>query len=251
MTSTFRLALFALPLLWPVPPAAAQGTPDVRQVEVRFACLRFAGDLRSVLTKPKPDQDPEELRLYQGGFGQPVTLMVENGSVSLYVRGESPDPKKPVFTPVATAAVPAQGREFTILLLPKGLRGEDAGPGYQPVVLPADKAFPFGDAMLLNLTKWNVRFDIGKKASVVSPNSQALVRFKGEVDEFNTAPVAVNVQTAPNQSLTLHTTRWIWHERTRHLAIVWLNHANQRPEITTLKEIKGVEVPKPKDGGGT
>lgn len=249
MITRFRFVLFAALLFVPVLRAPAQSAPEVRQVEVRFACLRYAGDLRSVLTKPKPDQEPEELRLYQGGFGQPVTMMVENGSVSLYVKGESPDPKKPVFTPVATAPIPAQGREFTILLLPKGLRGEAAGPGYQPVVLPATNTFPFGDAMLLNLTKWNVRFDIGKKASVVSPTSQALVSFKGEVDEFNTAPVTVTVQTAPNQAVTLHTTRWIWHERTRHLAIVWLNQASQRPEITTLKEVKGVEVPKPKEGG--
>jgi hypothetical protein len=217
--------------------ATAQDVPE-RRVAVRFACLRYSGDVKTVFVRPKTGEVPVELRLYQGGFGQPLPALVENGKVNLYLKQETPAGET-AWQPVAAAGIPAQGRAFTILLVPA--KADEGGLLYQSMVLPEARDFPYGQAMILNLTPRNVRFDFGKKSVGVRPNTRSVTDFESEKDNFHSVAVRVALESAENQWTTLHTTRWNWNEKVRHLAIVWLNPAAQRPEITTLKENEPLE----------
>lgn len=218
-------------------PTAWSGT--ARNVSLNLCCLRHAGDLRSLLLKSDPTSAPAEVPFYQGGFTEPVPALVENGRIVVYKKGSG---EEPPWVPDWSFAVPGSDDEVTVILLPNSPE-KGSGAPYSAFLLPATKDFDYGSLLAVNLTPLNVRLDLGRKKLSLAPRASRTAGMKSEADAYNMVPVTVSIQN-DTKWFTLHTTRWAWNARYRQVAFVWMDPSKQRPEITSIRNVRPVSLPK-------
>lgn len=233
------LALLAATAL----PTAAQQ----RVVSLNLCCLRYHGDIRSLLIKPRAASAPEETPIYQGGFADTIPALVENQAIVIYRKGN--DEKTP-WVPDWTIPITGNQSRFTAILLPSAATTQDssipadAAP-YRPMVLPPASDFQFGSLMAANLTPHNVRLDLGQQKLPLKPGAKATANLAKEADAYQMVTVTAWIQSANEKWLTLHSTQWPYNERYRQIAIIWMDPTIKRPEITTLREVQPAPLPTP------
>lgn len=139
--------------------------------------------------------------------------------------------------PLASVALPEEGRSFIVLLLvnPKG--------GYQPVVLPADdSAFRFGDYYLHNLSGGPVRGKIGGSNLLLKPGEGRIIKATGAVDgRYYDIAFAVPDESRASGMRFITTSRWPVSERTRSYVFFFTDTRTQRVRFRAVDEFAPVE----------
>lgn len=230
--------LFPLLLLAPLPLTAQSAT--TRKISLNLCCLRHVGEVRSLLLKGDPAAAPAEVPFYQGGFTEPVPALVENGRIVVYKKGAE---GQPPWIPDWSFAVPATGTEVSAILLPTPPKNEPTAP-YTAFLLPTEKNFDYGSVLAVNLTSLNARLDLGKKKLSLTPGASSSANLESETDAYNMVPVTAWIQN-DGKWLTLHTTQWSYNERYRQVSLIWMDPSAQRPEITSIRDVR--PLPKPTD----
>lgn len=223
--------LFSLLLVSTLPLTAQSGT--VRKISLNLCCLRYAVEVRSLMLKSSPSSAPDEVVFYQGGFTQPVPALVENGRVVVYKKGPA---GQPPWIPDWSFAVPSTGTEVSAILLPMPPKNEPAAP-YSAFLLPTVKDFGYGSVLAVNLTPLNARLDLGKKKLSLPPGASSSAKLESEADAYNMVPVTAWIQNH-GKWLTLHTTQWAYNERYRQISLIWMDPSAQRPEITSIRDVR-------------
>jgi hypothetical protein len=230
--------LFSLLLVSSLPLAAQSGT--ARKISLNLCCLRYAGEVRSLMLKSSPSSAPDEVAFYQGGFTEPVPALVENGRVVVYKKGAE---GQPPWIPDWSFEVPSTGSDVSAILLPTPPKSEPTTP-YTAFLLPTVKDFDFGSVLAVNLTPLNARLDLGKKKLSLPPGASSSANLESETDAYNMFPVTAWIQN-DGKWLTLHTTQWAYNERYRQISLIWMDPSAQRPEITSIRDVGPLRTPAP------
>ena len=218
-------------------PLTAQSV-QARKISLNLCCLRFAGDVRTLLLKADPASAPAEVTIYQGGFTEPVPALVENGKIIIYKKGEA---GQAPWIPDWSFAVPGSGSSVSAVLLPAAATNASAAP-YKAYLLPPTREFSYGSVLAVNLTPLNARLDLGSKKLPLKPGASRSAKLESEVDAYNMVPVSAWIQN-DGKWLSLHTTQWSYNERYRQVSLIWMDASAKRPEITSIREVR--PMPKP------
>lgn len=228
--------LVPLLLIFILPLSAQSG--KARKISLNLCCLRHANEIRSLLLKSDSASAPAEVRLYQGGFTEPVPALVENDRIVVYKKGSA---DQPPWIPDWSFAVPAGGSDVSAILLPTPPKNEPAAP-YTAFFLPEVKDFDYGSVLAVNLTSLNVRLDLGTKKISLTPGASGSTHMKSETDAYNMVPVTAWIQNN-GKWLTLHTTQWSYNERYRQVSLIWMDASAKRPEITSIRDVRPILKP--------
>jgi hypothetical protein len=209
-----------------------------RIISLNLCCLRYAGEARSFLLKSSPSASPTEVPIYQGGFTEPVPVVVEEGKVVVYRKGRADEAP---WMPLWSFAVPADGSNVSAILLPISPKNAPSSP-YTAFFLPATKDFVYGSVLAINLTPHNARLDLGRKKLSLPPGASQSADLASEVDAFDMVPVAAWMQRDA-QWQSLHTTRWAYNARYRQVTLIWMDPTANRAEMTSIREMKAMPPP--------
>ena len=219
---------------------SAQEAPPTREISISIACFRYVDGVNTARFRAAEGQGMVEIPFFQGGFTLPKKIKIQNNAIDLLVPQAAPDGTS-TMKKIAGATIGEDIKEASILLLPAPA-GSDLV--YTAVVMPREKDFPFGHVMLMNLTAAKMKFAIGQKVVELAGKEVRMIDPKASIDDFNMYPVAIAYQTADSPDwVTMHTTRWQWNERVRQIAIAWYDGQNQKPEVSTMRDIQPVVVP--------
>lgn len=240
ITGMIRQPLAALAALLFTPWAGAQEAPPTRNIDLSIACFRYVDGVNTAKFQAGEGEGMVEIPFFQGGFTPPKKIRIQGNAIDFLVTQTAPDGTS-TMKKIAGATIGEDSREASILLLPAPA-GSDLV--YNAVVMPREKDFPFGHVMLMNLTTAKMKFAIGQKVVELPAKEVRMTDPKASIDEFNMYPVAIAYQT-PNASewVTMHTTRWQWNERVRQIAIAWYDGQNDKPEVSTMRDIQPVVAP--------
>ena len=223
--------LLTLLLVSCLPVAAQSG--KAQKILLNLCCLRQVGEVRSLMLKSEPASAPSEVPFYQGGFTEPVPVLVEDGKIVVYKKGSEGQPPwiEDWSFPVSTT-----GTLVSAILLPASAKNMPSAP-YTPFFLPSSKEFSYGSVLAVNLTPLNVRLDLGKQKLSLLPGASSSANLKSEADAYNMVPVTAWIQN-DGKWLTLHTTQWAYNERYRQVSLIWMDPSAKRPEITSIREVR-------------
>lgn len=210
----------------------AQSQPK-RKVRLNLCCLRYSEDVRAVYVKQGDDSTPSELRFYQGGFTEPVTVLVENRRIIFYQKGEE---GQAPWVPAWSMLVPSDSKELSVIFLPRKNSRNGSKP-YFVHYLPTTKDFDYGTVWIVNLSPLRAKFDVGKSTIALEPGNAGNALLKPYVDSYNMVPMTAWVSEGKTWS-TLHSTRWAYHDRYREAVLLWIDPTLNRPEVTTLREYR-------------
>jgi hypothetical protein len=213
-------------------PLAAQ-TTSVRKASLNLSCLRYAQDVRALMLKSDPASPPTKVPFYQGGFTAPVPILVENGRIVVYKKG---DVGQAPWIPDWSFAVPDGRASLSVILLPGSPTHEPSAP-YSAFTLPPITDFPYGSVLAVNLSPYNTRLDFKRKKLSLAPGASMSATLESEADAFNMMPVTAWIQTQGSWR-TLHTTQWAYNQRYRQVSLIWMDAAAKRPEITSIREVQ-------------
>lgn len=223
--------LFAALLFLSLSPNLALG--EGRKVSLNLCCLRFANSVRSLWLKSSPSAAPAEVTFYQGGFTEPTPVLVEDGKVVVYRKGnEGQSP----WVADWSFSVPASGSEVSAILLPSPPKNFPTAP-YSAFLLPPIKDFDYGAVLAVNLTPHNVRLDLGKQKLSLTPGASRAAQLESDADAYNMVPVTASIQSE-GKWLTLHTTQWAYNPGYRQVSLIWMDAAAKRPEITSIRDVR-------------
>lgn len=211
-------------------PLAARGA--TRKIQLNLCCLRYSGEVRSLILKSDVESEPTEVNFYQGGFTEPVPALLEDGKVVVYKREPT---AKSGWIKDWTFSVSSDGTEATAILLPVKPKDDPAAP-YSAFVLPSLSAFNYGSVLAINLTTHNAHLALGAQQIALTPGATKSANLQAEADAYNMVPVAVSIQT-DNKWLTLHTTQWSYNPRFRQISMIWMDATADRPEITSIRQM--------------
>ena len=229
--------LFALVL---TPLAGAQEEPPTREVTLSIACFRYVDGVNTAKFQTAEGQGMVEIPFFQGGFTPPTRIKIKGNSIDFLVPRPADDGTT-TMKKIAGATIGEDTREASVLLLPAPA-GSDLV--YNAVVMPGEKDFPIGHVLMMNLTTTNLKLAIGQKVVELPAKQVKMTDPKASIDEFNMYPVAIAYQTPGSSDwVTMHTTRWQWNERVRQIAIAWFDEQNQKPEVSTMRDIRPVVAP--------
>jgi len=214
-----------------LPLSAAPG--EGRKISLNLCCLRFSGEVRTLWLKSAPASDPAEVTFYQGGFTEAVPVLVEDGRVVVYKKGQ---PGQAPWIADWNFPVPAGGSEVSAILLPVPPKNEPAPP-YSAFLLPPAKDFDYGSVLAVNLTPLNVRLDLGKQKLSLKPGASSPAELESEADAYNMVPVTASIQSE-GKWFTLHTTQWSYNPGFRQVSLIWMDAAAKRPEITSIRDVR-------------
>jgi hypothetical protein len=204
-----------------------------RYVQLNLCCLRYAENQRSVFVKSEADATPAELLFYQGGFTEPVKVLEEEGKIVFYRKGEE---GQALWVTDWSITVPDKREEISVILLPKEPNTQNPEP-YQAYLLPTVKEFDYGTVWIANLTPLTTKLEVGRTTVTLAPGSAKNALLKPHADSYNMVPMTAWIRHEKSWH-TLHTTQWPFHERYRQAALLWMDPALKRPEITTLREFR-------------
>lgn len=224
--------LISLILLATAITSMAQAQPQ-RKVQLNLCCLRYADNQRSVFVKSEAGATPSELLFYQGGFTEPVTVLEEEGKIVFYQKGQE---GQSVWVPDWSITVPDKREEISVILLPRETNAEKPE-SYQAYLLPSVKEFDYGTVWIVNLSPLAAKFEVGRTTVTLAPGSAKNAQLKPHADSYNMVRMTAWIQHEKAWH-TLHTTQWPYHQRYRQAALLWMDPALKRPEITTLREFQ-------------
>jgi hypothetical protein len=236
LLASFFLALAISPLL------EAQGEPPTRQISLSIACFRYVDGVNTAKFPSAEGEGMVEIPFFQGGFTAPTKIKIQGNALEFLVP-RAGDDGTTTMKKIAAATIAEDTREASILLLPAPA-GSDLV--YNAVVMPREKDFPYGQVLMMNLTATNMKFAIGQNVVELPAKQVKMADPKASIDDFNMYPVAIAYQALNSSEwVTMHTTRWQWNERVRQIAIAWFDEQNQKPEVSTMRDIQPVVAPAP------
>ncbi|MFM7182511.1 MAG: hypothetical protein ACKO2G_13745 [Verrucomicrobiales bacterium] len=224
------------------PFVGAQEDPPSREIALRIACFRFVDGVNTASFQAAEGQGFLAIPFFQGGFTSPKKIKIKGNSID-FLQQKPGDDGEITLKKIAGATIAEDTREASILLLPAPA-GSDLV--YNAVVMPGERDFPFGHVLMMNLTATDMKIAIGQKVVELPGKQVKITDPKPSIDEFNMYPVAIAYQMADSTEwVTMHTTRWQWNERVRQIAIAWFDDQNQKPEVSTMRDIQEVVAPAP------
>ena len=212
-------------------PLQAQSQPQ-ESVFLNVCCLRYSGGIRSLLLKSEAGKDPEPVAIYQGGFTEPVPVLLEDGRLIVYKKNPLGNP---AWINDWSIAVPSNTRSLSAVLVPSRPAAGPVAP-YTPILLPPTSDFDYGSLFAINLTNLPVRMVLGAKNLTLASGASGIAPLKSEADDYNMVPVSAYIQHE-EKWLALHSTRWPYNARCRQVAVIWLDTSAKLPEITTFREV--------------
>ncbi len=224
---------------------AASSGQESRTITLRTLCFQHVNNVKMLYLPGKEPGQLVEVPLFTEVFSLPVTATATGGKVSFLLTKEPPAQGKqaPALPPVAIPSA----KEVLFLFLPNP--GNKDVP-YQVVAMGDDEAsFPLGTTKAMNLTRANLRFDLGElsdaKGILVTPGKTTIIPPVRKVNHLNQFDAKVLYEVKPKEFAVFYNTRWRSVAGKRDIAIAYIDPRTKQPMVNLYEDAPPAEIPPP------
>ena len=201
-----------------------------RTLSARIICIQHQQGIEHVRFGPAADQSGPGQRLLVGDYSLPFPIVVADDTLNVFK-----DSSDSAQTPVATAKVPADAIQVTLLFVP----GNDTP--YRIFVIPDDASrFKADHLRFLNLSPLPVRFRIEDQVVDLPVGKLETLTSLPKRDRYNMANVAMASMIGKEWKVVSQT-QWHFVEGNRLLILVYLRPGTQRLVSVSYKDRPGSE----------
>lgn len=201
-----------------------------RTLSARILCIQNQQGIESVRFGPTAESTALPQRLLVGDYSLPFPVQIADDMLNVFS-----DSAQNSTTPVASARVPADASQVTLLFIP----GSETP--YRVYVMPDDAShFKANHLRFLNLSPLPVRFRIEDQLVDLPAGKLETLTSQPKRDRYNMANVAMASMIGEEWKVVSQT-QWHFVEGNRLLILVYLRPGTQRLVTVSYKDLPGSE----------